>query len=371
MRAVDLTTLRLDADLDVEPEFDFLSDEYRAFYRPERATAFQAPIWMDMIHRRLAPALRAKQHTITLRERGTGALKGVLPFVLQRSKGISMLLFADFGVCDYNAPVADRHTLSMMAADADLLARLDDLTKPCDLILLRKVRDDSFDIGQLVKHSTRSVTENAAYHCEIGDDLEAWRVGVLNKKFSKELDRLQRQAEREFGSYEHRAAANENEIRTAFEFLQRARKGRFEEDLLDKPHYFEFYRDYAIAARESGEAITYVSYMAGQPVAALFGVAGDGEFHALLLSSDMEKFRKSKPGIQIFYQIMQKRFIEGFRSFDMGLGNSGYKSDFSVETTYLRNYTRTRTVKGSALALIYNRAKPVKNFLRKYVSNVR
>jgi CelD/BcsL family acetyltransferase involved in cellulose biosynthesis len=291
--------------------------------------------------------------------------------VLQRSKGISMLQFADFGVCDYNAPVADRNTLSLMAANPDLLERLDDLTKPCDLVLLRKVRDDSFDMGRLILHSTGSVAENAAYHCEIGDDLDAWRVRILNKKFSKELDRLQRQAEREFGSYEHRAAANESEIRTAFEFLLRARKGRFEEDLLDKPLYYEFYRDYAVAACASGEAVTYVSYTAGQPVAALFGAAGDGEFHALLLSSDMENLRKSKPGIQIFYQIMQQRFVEGFRLFDMGLGNSGYKSDFSVETTYLRNYTRTRTLKGSALALIYNHAKPVKNFLRKYVSNVR
>lgn len=371
MLSVDQTTLRLDVDLAVEPEFEFLSDEYRAFYRPERATAFQAPICMDMIHRRLAPKLDAEQHTITVRERGTGALICVIPLILQRSMGITMLQFADFGVCDYNAPVADRHTLGMMAADEDLLARLDDLMRPCGLVLLRKIRDDSFDIGRLLTRSTSSVAENAAYLCETGDDLGAWRVNILSKKFSKELDRLQRQAERDFGSYEHRAATSESEIRTAFDFMQRCRKGRFAEDLLDNPLYFEFYRDYAIAALESGEAVTYVSYIAGKPVAVLFGVAGDGEFHALLPGSDMENFGKSKPGIQIFYQIIQQRFAEGYRSLDLALGNSGYKNDFKVEETQLRHFTLSRSPAGLAIALVYHHAKPVKNFLKKYVPNVR
>ena len=371
MMSVDQATLRLDTDLSVEPDFDFLSDEYRAFYLPERATAFQAPIWMDMIHRRLAPRLNAKQHTITVRERGTGALMGVIPLVLQRSKGISMLQFADFGVCDYNAPVADRHTLCMMAADESLLARLDNLMRPCDVVLLRKIRDDSFDMSRLLRRSTSSVAENAAYHCETGDDLAAWRVGILSKKFSKELDRLQRQLEREFGSYEHRAAASESEIRTAFDLLQRFRQGRFEEDLLDNPVYFEFYRDYAIEARATGEAITYISYVADRPVSVLFGIAGDGEFHALLPGSDMENFGKSSLGIQMFYQIIQKRFGEGFRSLDMALGNTGYKSYFKVKETRLRNLTRSRSPAGSAIGLIYHRAKPMKNFLKKYVSNVR
>ena len=292
MLAVDQTNFRLDVDVRVEPQFDFLSDEYRAFYRPERATAFQAPHWLDAIHRGLAPKLNAKQHTITMRESGTGALVGVIPLVLQKSRGISMLQFADFGVCDYNAPIADRNMLSMMAANDNLLARLDNLMKHCDLVLLRKVRDDTFDVGRLLTRSTSSVGENAAYLCEVGDDLDAWRVRTLSKKFSKELDRLQRQAEREFGSYEHRAATSESEIRTAFDFLRRARKGRFEEDLLDNPLYFEFYRDYAIAFHESGEAITYVSYIAGEAGGGAFRSCGRRRIPCPALHFGYREFRQ-------------------------------------------------------------------------------
>ena len=124
-------------------------------------------------------------------------------------------------------------------------------------------------------------------------------------------------------------------------------------------------------ACESGEAITYVSYAGGEPVAVLFGPTGDDAFHAVLIGSDTEGFGRQSPGIQIIYQVIKQRFAEGFRSFDMGLGNTGYKSHFRVEETRLRNHTKTFSVAGYVMALVYHRAKPVKNFLRNYVPNVR
>jgi hypothetical protein len=55
----------------------------------------------------------------------------------------------------------------------------------------------------------------------------------------------------------------------------------------------------------------------------------------------------------------------------MGLGNTGYKTHFRVEETGLRNLTKTFSVPGYVVAQVYHRAKPVKNFLRNYVPNVR
>jgi CelD/BcsL family acetyltransferase involved in cellulose biosynthesis len=363
--------MRLDLTVSLEPGFDFLSDEYAGFYSADRATAFQAPLWMAMIHSRLAGGLNATQQTLTLRNRADGALVAVIPLVLQRSKGIRLLRPADFGVCDYNSIVADRNMLGMIAADANLVAELNALVSGADILMFRKVREDDFDIGRLFAGSTSTPAENAAYHSTVGDDFDAWRSRTIRKKFSKELGRLQRQMEREFGSYEHRAAATEDEIRKAFDFLRASRSGRFEDDLLQSDLYFEFYRDYAIAAAERGEAVTYVSYVAGEPVAVLFGLVGDGEFHAVLIGSDTQRFGRSSPGTQIIYQIIKRRFEEGFRSFDMGLGNSGYKTHFRVEETALRNHTKTFSMAGYAMATVYHYAKPVKNLLRKFVPNVR
>src|SRR5262245_63905992 len=56
-------------DVAVEPDFDFASAEYDSLHQRSRATAFQAPRWLDALHGDLAPAMAAQPVTITLRER--------------------------------------------------------------------------------------------------------------------------------------------------------------------------------------------------------------------------------------------------------------------------------------------------------------
>lgn len=360
-----------EADVRIEPSFDFLSDEYRAFYRPDRATAFQAPLWMDMVHKRLAPNLGATQHTLTVRDRANGSLLALIPFVLQRSRGVRILSPADFGVCDYNSIVGDRSVLTAIAADPLLVRRIAAEMKDCDIVMFRKVREDDFDVSLIVQKSTSSPAENAAYHSEVGDDFDAWQRRTIRRKFSKELGRLQRQTERDFGGYEHRLATTEPEIRQAFDLLLAWHADRFTDGLLNNPVYFEFYRDYAIAGHATGEAATYVSYAGGVPVAVIFGPTGDGDFHAVLLGADIDKLGKQSPGLQLIFRVIKQRFEEGHHIFDMGLGNTGYKTHFRVDETPLRNHTKTITLAGFAVAQIYHHAKPIKNFLRNYTPNVR
>ncbi|MGY4155116.1 CelD/BcsL family acetyltransferase involved in cellulose biosynthesis [Bradyrhizobium sp. USDA 4461] len=360
----------IDLHIGIEPEFDFRSAEYRAFHNLERATVFQAPSWLDAVHRKLMPHLAAKQYTLTIRNLDR-TLLAVIPLVLQRSAGLSMLLPADFGVCDYNAIIADPATLEMLAADPSVVDRIDRLLDVADVLMFRKVRDDGFDARRLFRKTVASRNENAAYHSETGTDFEVWQRQTISKKYSKELRRLARQIEREFGPYEHRPARTEAEIRDAFRFLKSARDGRFEGDFLDNPIYEQFYCDIAVAGIESGEAITYVSYLNGEPVAALFGPACEDEFHAVLIGSDIQRFGKFSIGMQLIYRVIKLRFDQGLRRLDMGLGNTGYKSQFRVEETGLQNFTSSRSLAGSLISLVYHRAKPLKRVLGRFSSHVR
>lgn len=371
MLAIDQQSIQLDVVIDVEPGFDFLSAEYRAFHSLRRATVFQAPLWLDAIHRKLVPALGATQYTLTIRSRHDKALLAVIPLVIQKSAGLSILQPADFGVCDYNSIVADAHVLETLAADQSIIDRIDRLLGVAGVLIFRKVRDDGFDARRLFRKTTATPCENAAYHSEIGDDFEAWQRRTIRRKFSKELGRLGRQIEREFGPYEHRQAESEAEIREAFAFLRDSRTGRFERDLLDNEAYFAFYSDYAVTAAQSGDAITYISTLAGKPVAVLFGLAGAGEFHAVLIGSDIDNYGRFSVGTQIIYRVIKLRFEQGFRRFDMGLGNTGYKSHFRVDETTLHNFTASRSLAGSALSFVYHRTKPLKNALRKYAPRLR
>lgn len=371
MLAINADSLRLDVVVGVEKDFDFLAAEYKTFFNLDRGTVFQSPFWMDLIHRQLAANLSARQHTITVRRPHDGALLAVIPTVIQQAAGVQVLQPADFGVCDYNCVIGDRIVLDTLAADPSAVERFDSLLGDSNVFLFRKIRNDGFDPARLFSRTTATPCENSAFHSETGDDFEAWQRKTVRRKFSKELGRLARQLERESGRYEHRAAATEAEVREAFQFLRDVRGGRFETDLLQRDVYWNFYLEFAIAGLHCGECITYVSYLDGKPIAVLFGLAGEGQFHAVLNGFDAEGYGKYSVGLQIIYRIIKLRFDQGFRRFDMGLGNTGYKSHFRVEETKLHNFTSSRTLSGSAFAFVYHRVKPLKNALKRYVPQLR
>ncbi|MEX0957338.1 MAG: GNAT family N-acetyltransferase [Rhizobiaceae bacterium] len=354
-----------------EPAFDFLSEEYRALYRDSGASAFQAPLWLSMLHKQLMPELRASQNTITIRSCMDGRLIAVFPFVVQISAGVSVIQPADFGVCDRNDIVAGAGALEEFAADPAALMQLRAATSKHDLLLFRKIWAGGFDVRRLFPHSRQKQAQNDAYVCDTGTDAEQWKQETLRKKFTKEMGRLQRKTEREIGLYEHRAVTDENAIRAAFDFLRTVRHGRYGESLLDDRRYFDFYRDYAIAGAKCGEATTYVSTIAGEPVAALFGLSGDGGYHAVLIGADIENHDHQSTGVQLLYRVIKMRIGDGHASFDMGLGDQGYKGHFRPNQIEVSNLTRAYSPTGAALAMIYHRSKPLKNFIKGILPNVR
>ncbi len=371
MLVSDWKAVRLDVDIGIEPDFNFLSEEYRAFFNLRRGTVFQAPLWLASIHARLAPALSATQYTMTVRTRPQRELIAVIPFVIQKSAGISILQPADFGVCDYNAIVAEPAVLEMLAADRTVIDRIAALLDVAGLMIFRKVRDDGFDASRLFKRIVISPCENAAYHIKTGADFEVWQRRTVRRKFTKELGRLGRQIEREFGRYEHRIARDEGEIRQVFALLKSVRRAHFDSDILDDEIYSAFYLQFAIEGAKSGDALTYISYLDGKPVAALVAVAFADECHAVLIGADIERFGRYSLGMQLLYRVVKLRFDSGLHRLDLGLGNTGFKSLFRVEETTLHNFSSARSLPGLALSLVYHHAKPLKKALKRFSPRLR
>lgn len=371
MLAINPDSLQLDCTIAVEEDFDFLGAEYRSFFNLRRGTVFQAPLWMSLVHRRLMSGLNATQHTITFRRPHDGALLAVLPAVVQRAGPLKVLQPADFGVCDYNSIVGDKDLLEALSADPNVRAGFNKIVRTADVFLFRKIRSDSFDPARLVDNPQVTPGENSAYSVDVGDDFEAWQRRTVRRKFSKELGRLARQLERECGPYEHRAAATEDEVRAAFAFLSEVRDDRFESDLLRRDVYGRFYLQFALAGLTSGDCATYVSYLDGKPVAVLFGLTGEDQFHAVLIGFDGERFGKYSLGTQIIYRVVKLRFERGWPRFDMGLGNTGYKSHFRAEEATLHNLTRSNSLAGAVFSNVYHHAKPLKNALKRLVPKLR
>lgn len=72
------------------------------------STPFQHRVWMRPVYAILAPAVGAEPRILLVRD-AAGAPVMLAPLCLRRRLGVPVVEFADFGVCDYNAPLIARH----------------------------------------------------------------------------------------------------------------------------------------------------------------------------------------------------------------------------------------------------------------------
>ena len=182
----------------VEETFDFSGPEYRRLYSEGKGTAFQAPMWLDMLHRRLGPSLGAKQRTVTFRNEADDSLLAVLPLVMQRSSGVMIIQPADFGISDYNTIVCDaeRSSRSRITGRSKGVARNASRCRPADVPQgsCRWLRHPAS-----VQGGSRKPGRELCHAFDIGDDFDYWRLKVMNRNFTKNLGRLHRQTEAAYG----------------------------------------------------------------------------------------------------------------------------------------------------------------------------
>ena len=168
----------------IENDFDFLSSEYNNLFQRSAASAFQSPLWLHLIYTVLAPKLGAKPHIVAVRHRKSGALKMIIPLVIQRALEVDILQAADLGVSDYNCIVADPHTLSELARHADFLAQSKSLSTPEMCLSFARWRF-SGETAAILGRSKQARNENSGYEIALfGDTFEEWQKATLKNRFA-------------------------------------------------------------------------------------------------------------------------------------------------------------------------------------------
>lgn len=355
----------------LEPTFEFLSDEYRCLYRDACATVFQSPLWLDHIHRRLAPALKAKQNTITARDSLTRELLAVFPMVIHKTYGVPAIQPADFDVCDYNAVVASSQVLTTLAEDPQLLAGLDALLGRGPLLLFRKVRADGFDYSRLFPRCRTQHSDSVSFHCDMDDDLEFWKYESLNRQASRKLEQLFRKLQREFPGAEFVKVEDHDLIVQAIECVRDCRVDRLDDDILRQQPYFDFYKNYALEAIDAGEASMFVVLVEGRVRAALFGLQAKGVFHGTLLGGDTEELGRYSLGIQCHFLAAQYWHGQGDRVYSLGPGSPDYKARFRAVGTTMINVTRSHSLIGAGVSALYHASFPFKDQIKSQVRRMR
>jgi CelD/BcsL family acetyltransferase involved in cellulose biosynthesis len=332
--------------VEVMPQFDFLSEEYATLFVESRATAFQHPIWLDAIYRKLVPPLNVESLIVTVRNAANGRLVMVLPLVRRRYRGLRTIEFADLGVSDYVAPVASEATIDAVAADPFAGRRIKAVLKPFDMLRIQKLRSPSASVQSLLGATTCSELPMSAYAVPLGSDFAAWRADNISTSYRKELDKKSRQLHRK-GQVVFNCATDGEAIEATLIKIREYRRNRFETgDLLQDQIYFDFYLDVAVRAR-STLARLYSVLMDGVPIAGAMGLSHKGSLLVVLTGFDHDNFKNVSLGSLIFEMVAKHGISVGDRELDFTIGDEPYKTVFGAQKSAIYQLVRSGSLTGS------------------------
>jgi CelD/BcsL family acetyltransferase involved in cellulose biosynthesis len=259
--------------------------------------------------------------------------------------------FADFGVCDYAAPVASDADSAAILADGDACARIRAVLRPYDVLRIQKLREGAFPIERVIGAPPRAAMAMSAHAVVLGQDYTAWRAEKISASYRKELDKKARQLHRK-GSVVFSCASDHVAIRATLEKMKEYRGPRFGGgDLLQKTNYFDFYLDVALQGRGS-IARLYSLTLDDIPIAGVFGISHERRLLVLLGGFDLPNHKNQSIG-SLTFEMVAKHCIEmGDTELDFTIGDEPYKSLFGAQATPVYEVLRA----GSLMGLVAGKA---------------
>lgn len=349
----------------VTSRFDFLSEEYAILFAESSATAFQHPMWLDAIYRKLVPQLRGDPLIVTVRDAVANRLVMALPLVRRRHRGLRTIEFADLGVSDYAAPVASDATVEAVAADPFACKRINAVLKPFDILRIRKLRSPSTAIQKLFGATNHSEMSVGAYAVPLESDFDAWRSTHMTASYRKELDKKSRQLHRK-GQLTFDRLTDVTAIEATFEMMRQHRRQRFDSgDLLQDQTYFDFYLDVAIRGREALSRVYCVS-MDGVPIAGAMNLSHNGSLLGLLTGFDHDSYKSQSLGSLLFEMIAKQAIGDGDRVLDFTIGDEPYKVLFGAQKSPIYQILRSGSISGAVAGVAVQRASWIKDIAHRF-----
>ena len=152
-----------------------------------------------------------------------------------------------------------------------------------------------------------------------------------------------------------RLVTDAGEVDALMERMRAFRRDRFADrravDLVQDPDCFEFYRR---AAHDGvvggGPTQLAVLDVGGEPAAIALDLV-DAEQHVfLLVGYDVARLRNYSLGLLIVDDLIRSAIADGLHTFDLTVGNEGYKRDFGAHPTPMHAIRVAATARGRAAA---------------------
>lgn len=306
----------------IENGFDFRSAHYLRLFQNSNATAFQHPLWLDAFYRLVVPARDAQKIVITAREKETGMLRLVMPFVRREANGMILLETADLGVSDHAVPVSAR---GFEVSDT-IREKIAEVLPDHDLMRIRPVRSETLAAWQSLIEGDVHSTDFFGSSMALSGPFPEWRSGALGQAFRKQSDADAGRALK-CGASHLKLLDDSADIANAITAIRVSRHGRFETDRLQDKAIFEFYTSLAVAGSGAGFSRTYALMQDDEAIGHVFAISWQNQTHYILIGCDFERHGQHTTGLILHDTMVEDWSREDGSAFTFTIGDEAFRGD--------------------------------------------
>lgn len=322
------------------------SDDFADLFARSNASAFQHPLWLAAFYHHLAPSRDAEPVILVGRPGPDQRPCLVLPMILRKLSGVTILESADLGVSDYAAPVVDLDWWRMQGDHASIQSSIAQALPPHDILRVKPIREEHLPLWQGLLPGRAAKLSFSAHASDLVAPVTLWRERALTESFARYLSRKRK---RFFKAEGARLVVVEGEqaVAAAVEHLAALREGRFDGDVIAAPAALAFYRAVAQTGLRTGYCRVYALEVAGEAIGYAFCVAHGSRLHYLLIGCDYQAHGRHSPGLLLYDGMIEDWVQAGGAIFDFTIGDEPFKADFGTAPTALHMLTHATTLRGS------------------------
>src|SRR5262249_22377073 len=280
-----------------------------------------------------------------------------LPLVRRCYGVVRVIEFADLRVADYASPICDDATFALLLGDRAAGERIRRALQPCDFLRVQKLRDDAVPLDRLLGSMPRSLMPTHAHAVPLYGPFDKWRADNIEPSFRKDLDMRARRLHRR-GTPHFTLSSDAESITATFDHMRAYHLPRFqdpyrkERDAMQKPFFFDYYLDLAVAGAAAGLCRTYTMWMDGRPIAGLWGLTDRGRFLTVVQGFDSAGYRNCSLGSLTFEAAARDCIERGDTVFDFTIGDEPYKRFFGTQPTAVWPISGPSSPPGAVVRLV-------------------
>lgn len=334
------------------------------------STPFQQPRFVAAVLSARLDGQQAEPFFVVV-EGANGEPLAIFPFVIERQMGLRVARFAGGTHASYKMGLF-AEGFSGQIEPATLRALLTEAGSHQQVDLYNLVDQPLVWEGfaNPLAGLPRQTSPSVGYRTALMPDAAAFiRTKMSNESYKK----LKRKEKRlgDLGALRYIEPTQEAEVRPVLDAYLAQKAARFQSLGMKDPFAGAAVRNFLRQATvcrpgATGPVISLHALVQGERVLAVFGgVAADGRFSAMFTSFDAAPdVARFSPGDCLLLRLVTALGERGFRTFDLGVGDAGYKKDYCESTDELFDSFIPLTVSGKVAAALLSASRRAKGHIK-------